>query len=206
MEQPQGRHTSATLLGRLRLQPGDPAAWADFVNRYGPRIQQWCRARGLQPADAEDVTQAVLLKLLDKMRTFVYDPAQSFRAWLKTVTHNALSNYLRSGRRQTAAGGDPAAVLETVEARDGLERQLEEEFDRELLEEAMARVRLRVAPARWDAFRLTALEGLSGADAATRLGILVATVYTARSKVQKLLQEEVRKLESLEGVTPEGGP
>src|SRR5437868_2516472 len=78
--------------------------------------------------------------------------------------------------------------------RDELVARLEEEYDGELLDEALARVRLKVPPERWEVFRLTALDGLSGAEAAQRLGMKVATVYTTRSKVQKLVQDEVRRL------------
>jgi RNA polymerase sigma-70 factor (ECF subfamily) len=99
--------TSTTLLERLRQAPADQAAWAEFVGRYGHRIHGWCRQWGLQEADAQDVTQTVLLKLLRTMQTFRYDPAQRFRAWLKTVTHHAWQDLVRS-RRQVAAGGDPA--------------------------------------------------------------------------------------------------
>jgi hypothetical protein len=42
-------------------------------------------------------------------------------------------------------------------------QHLEEEFRRELMDQAIVRVRPRVAPRTWDAFRLTALEGCSGA-------------------------------------------
>jgi RNA polymerase sigma-70 factor (ECF subfamily) len=52
-----------------------------------------------------------------------------------------------------------------------------------------------VAPSSWDAFRLTALEGRSGAEAASELGMQVTAVFKARSRVQKLLQDEVRKLD-----------
>ena len=55
--------TSLTLLARLRQDPKDQAAWSDFVARYGPSILQWCRGWGVQEADAQDVTQDVLLKL-----------------------------------------------------------------------------------------------------------------------------------------------
>ena len=34
--------TSLTLLGRLRRDPKDQAAWSDFIARYGPRILRWC--------------------------------------------------------------------------------------------------------------------------------------------------------------------
>ena len=65
--------TSTTLLLRLRLTPADQVAWSEFVALYGRRIFGWCRQWGLQEADAHDVTQAVLLKLLQAMQTFRYE-------------------------------------------------------------------------------------------------------------------------------------
>jgi RNA polymerase sigma-70 factor (ECF subfamily) len=67
-------------LGRLRHAPADQSAWGEFVDRYGRKIYGWCRHWGLQEPDAEDVTQDVLLKLAEKMRTFAYDASDSFRA------------------------------------------------------------------------------------------------------------------------------
>jgi len=188
--------TSATLLGRLRQVPMDQAAWAEFTERYGRKIYGWCRQWNLQAADAEDVTQIVLLKLAAKMQTFLYDPAKSFRAWLKTVTRNAWNDYWAGRSRVAATGGSQAVeLLQTVEAREDLVRRLDDEFDRELLEEATARVRLRVRPRTWEAFERTALQGQSGAEAAKELGMKVATVFVAKSKVQAMLQEELRKLD-----------
>jgi RNA polymerase sigma-70 factor (ECF subfamily) len=190
--------TSATLLTRLRQTPADQAAWSQFTERYGRKIYGWCRQWNLQAADAEDVTQTVLLKLAQKMQAFDYDPAKSFRSWLKTVTRHAWGDYW-SGRKEVAAGGSQAVeLLRTVEAREDLVRRLDDEFDRELLDEASARVRSRVAPRTWQAFELTAVQGQSGAAAAAALGMKVATVFVARSKVQKMLQEELRKLDGPE--------
>ena len=73
--------TRITLLGRLRRDPGDQEAWGEFVEQYGPKVFAWCRRWGLQEADAQDVTQDVLLKLARKMKDFTYDPSRSFRAW-----------------------------------------------------------------------------------------------------------------------------
>lgn len=187
--------TSATLLGRLHDQPDDPAAWQEFVRRYRPRILAFCLACNLQSADAEDVAQTVLCKLVATLRTFHYDPAQSFRAWLKTVARHVLSDYLAERRRDQGSGDSVVLqMLENVEAREGLAQQIEAEFDRELLDEALQRVRRRVPPQQWEAFRLTALDGLSGADAANQLGMLVATVFTSKSKVQKQVRAELRRL------------
>src|SRR5262245_8326458 len=189
--------TSTTLLGRLRQEPADQEAWAEFVRRYGPQVYQWCRRWRLQEADAEDVTQAVLVRLSTRMRTFNRDPAKSFRAYLITLTRYAWFDFLET-RKQPAAGSGGSDVrewLETVEAGDDLVRRLNEQFDQELLAEAQVRVQQRVEPHTWEAFRLTALDGLTGAEAAARLGLKVATVYKAKSKVQQMLHEEVSRLD-----------
>jgi RNA polymerase sigma-70 factor (ECF subfamily) len=184
--------TSQTLLGRLRNAPSDQAAWQAFVGRYGPKIYQWCRRWHLQQADAQDVTQTVLLKLAVRMRTFEYDSSRSFRGWLKAVTQGALCDFL-TDRRSSAGPGFQS--LEAIDASETLVEELDDVFDQELLEEAMARVQLRVAPHRWEAFRLTALDGCSGSDAARRLGMPVATVFTTKSKIQRMLQQELQRLD-----------
>jgi len=189
--------TSPTLLGRLRLNPDDRAAWTDFVARYNPLILSWCRRSGLQEADADDVAQQVLLLLAAKLRTFAYDPAKSFRAWLRTLTRHALSDYHESRQRGAAGTGDSRIldVLNNVEAREGLLAELDRQFDLELLEAAAARVRLRVEPQTWDAFRLTALEGVAGDAAAQQLGLRLTAVYKAKSRVQSLIREEMDRLD-----------
>jgi RNA polymerase sigma-70 factor (ECF subfamily) len=200
--------TSATLLGRLRQDPTDQKAWSEFVDRYGSKIYGWCRRWNVQDADARDVTQAVLAALCHKMKTFTYDPNLSFRGWLRTLTHHTWVD-LVAVRRPAPLGGSSEADgdghgdrLESIEARDDLIERLNEQFDRELLDEATTRVRLRVETHTWEAFRLTAVERLSGADAAERLHMKVATVFKAKSKVQKMLREEIARLE---GSDHEGG-
>jgi RNA polymerase sigma-70 factor (ECF subfamily) len=151
----------------------------------------------MQEADAQDVTQNVLVKLAQKMRDFTYDPTRSFRAWLKTLTAHAWSDFFQARQRPGLGSGDSAVngLLHSTEAREDLVKHLEEEFDRELLEEAMLRVQLRVAPQTWQAFRLTALEGLSGAEAAARIPMQVAQVFVAKRRVQNMLRQEVARLE-----------
>ena len=192
--------TSLTLLDRLRRDPKDQAAWSEFVARYGPRILQWCRGWGLQESDAQDVTQEVLLKLNGLMARFVYDPSGSFRGWLKTLAHHAWRD-LAAERRRSRLGVVDRSVSEllgSLQAGDDLVEQLDAEFRQEVMDRAMERVRQRVSERTWDAFRLTALEGLSGSAAAERLEMRVARVYGARSSVREMIREEVRKLEGLE--------
>jgi len=66
-------------------------------------------------------------------------------------------------------------------------------------------VQSRVAPQTWEAFRLTALEGVSGTEAAARIPMPVNQVYVSKRRVQLLLQEELARLDGDAG-TPEGTP
>ena len=197
MAESTARSTRVSILMALRSDPSDQAAWSAFVDRYGPQIHAWCLRWKLQEADAQDVTQMVLVKLVRHLPGFAYDPARSFRGWLKTLTQHAWSDYCEGRRRAGVASADSRAWerLQNIEARDDLVVRLKDEFDREMLDEAMARVRLRVDPAKWEVFRLLALEGLSGAEVGERLAMKVATAFVVRSKVQRMIQEELRKLE-----------
>ena len=190
--------TRSFLLTQLRRDPTDPALWDEFVELYGRHIYRWCRRWKLQDADAEDVTQNILMKLTQKLRGFSYDSSRSFRGWLKTVAHHAWRDFESSRHRnQRASGGERGEELMlTLEARDDLARKLEQAFDLELLEAAKARVQMRVAPHTWEAFRLATLDGLPVAEVASRVRMQVAMVYVAKSKVQRMLQEEIGNLEA----------
>lgn len=192
--------TSINLLQRVRGAPTDQAAWAEFVRRYGSQILHWCRHWKLQEADAQDITQTVLVKLCEKMRDFEYDAGQSFRAYVKTLTRYAWCDLRRTRRRMPGQGSGDSNILELLEsiaARDDLEDRLAQAADIALFEEAATQVRLRVQPHTWEAFRLTALEGASGASVAAQLGMEVATVFKAKSKVCRMLQEQIQQLQGL---------
>jgi RNA polymerase sigma-70 factor (ECF subfamily) len=190
--------TRVTLLERIAHAGGhDQDAWREFVAYYGQKVNRWCLHWKLQAADAEDVTQIVLLKLAVRMKEFVYDPSQSFRAWLKKVAYHAWLDFL-DGRRAAnrgQGGSDVFALLESVEAREDLLQRMEEGFDRELLDRALEIVRGQFATHNWEAFCLTALQGVSAAATARQLNMSIGRVYAARSQIQQRLSEVCRKLE-----------
>jgi RNA polymerase sigma-70 factor (ECF subfamily) len=197
-----GCSTRVSILMALRNDPGDQSAWSAFIDRYGPQIHAWCLRRKLQEADAQDVTQMVLVKLVRQLPNFRYDPSRSFRGWLRTLTAHSWSDFIGDQVRGVRGSADAvvAEMLNTVQARVDLVRQIEETYDQELLELAKAEVSRRVEPHTWEAFRLTAIEGVAAEEVAARLGIRVATVYRARHVVQTKLRATLAALDRGEGI------
>ena len=160
--------TSLTLLERLQIDPDDPAG-LDPVRR------------ALPAADSTVVPDLGLARLRRRRRG-PGGAGQAVRgapqvpvrpvAQLPRLAQDRDPARLERLRRRPAQGPRPqrrtgsTPIADSAEARSDLERQLEDAFDRELLEVAMHRIKNRVKPATWDAFHLTAVEGLSGADAA----------------------------------------
>jgi RNA polymerase sigma factor (sigma-70 family) len=198
MSHPSPSRTGSTLYALLR-DPTDPQNWGAFVERYGRQIYGWCRRWGLQEADAQDMTQNVLTKLVRRMRTFRYDPGKgAFRSWLKAVTDSAQMDLVADRRRPGAAGtgdSDVQELIQTAAANDDLTKVLQEEYERELLAEAMARVQLRVSPRDWEVFSALARDGRSGKEVAAEYGMSVAAAFMAKSRVQQKLADEVARLE-----------
>jgi len=67
--EPEPPDTSVTLLDRLR-RGGEPAAWDRFARLYTPLLRAWAVRQGFQDADAADLTQDVLLKLVHELPAY----------------------------------------------------------------------------------------------------------------------------------------
>lgn len=189
--------TRPSLLLRLRDQT-DPHAWEEFVDLYAPLVYGFARKRGLQDADAADLTQDVLRAVARAVPRLDYDPARgSFRAWLLTVVRNQFLNFLASAQRRERGSGDTAGrlLLESLPAPDADSALWEREHRQHLLQRAAQRVQPQVQPATWLAFWRTAVEGHDVAATAAELGLSVASVYLARSRIVARLREQVRLLE-----------
>ena len=193
--------TRASLLVRIR-DHADAAAWARFVDIYGPLIYGFVRQRGLQDADAVDLVQEVLRSVAGAISRLEYDPRRgSFRGWLFTIVKNRLRNDLKVKQRRESGSGDSAVAEQLAEepAPDEWEAQWDVEHQQRLLAWASERVKAEVEPRTWQAFRLTAVEGRSGREAAQELEMSVAAVYLAKSRVMSRLKEFVREVEVSDG-------
>jgi RNA polymerase sigma-70 factor (ECF subfamily) len=190
--------TSASLLLRIR-DHGDHAAWSRFVDVYRPLVHGFARKHGLQEADAADLAQEVLRAVARSVGRLDYDPRRgSFRGWLFTVVRNQLRDFRERQRRQARGSGN-SGVQQLLNERpappDGPEEDWDREYERRLFTWAAEQVRPAVQAATWQAFWRTAVEGQSGQEVAQALGLSVAAVYLAKSRVMARLKEEIRQLQ-----------
>jgi RNA polymerase sigma-70 factor (ECF subfamily) len=189
--------TRASLLLRLR-DARDARAWGEFVEVYGPLVYRFARKHGLQDADAADLTQDILRAFAGHAGEFSYDPNRgSFRGWLFTVARNKLRNFLASPKRREQGAGDTQAQVRLANLAD--DASGEEEWDREYQQRvftwAAERVRKTVQDTTWQAFWRTAVEAHSGQQVAADLGLSVAAVYLAKSRVMARIKELIAQLE-----------
>ena len=102
-------HTRPSLLVRVR-DAADGDAWKLFSNTYRPIVYQFVRKKGLQAADADDLTQQVMEQVARSIRTFQYDPERGrFRDWLYRITRRQLSRFFK-GRAAGRGGRSSRAV------------------------------------------------------------------------------------------------
>jgi RNA polymerase sigma-70 factor (ECF subfamily) len=194
--------TRASLLIQIR-DGTNQAAWQEFVDLYGPVIYGFARKRGLQDADAADLMQDVLRSVSAAIGRLDYDRNHgTFRGWLFTVTRNKVFNFLAARRIRPQGTGDTGTnqlLAEEPAAADGSDAW-ELEYQRRLASIAMDRVKGEFHDNTWQAFWLTAVEGLAAAEVAKRVGMSAGAIYVAKSRVLARLKDEVETMRQQEEV------
>ena len=182
--------TSPTLLARLR-NPEDREAWAEFDLLYRDLILSYCRARGLQLADAEDVTQSVQASLFDGLRAFTYDPERGlFRNYLRRTVQNAIYHFLRRSSRNRERPGSDALAEAFAGGDEGDDELWEREWMHHHLRLAMQAIRRSSSPAQVEIFEKL-LNGSTVEDVAAEMGLSVGAVYKSKQRVRARLRELV---------------
>jgi RNA polymerase sigma-70 factor (ECF subfamily) len=156
-------------------------------------VYRHCRRRGLQDADAADVTQEVLVQVARSIRTFEYRPERGrFRDWLGAVTRQKVRGWHQKRSRDIAAtgGAAPNTALEHLPAPEA-DTEWTADFNAQVLQVALERIRPHFAVATWQAFEKVWLDDQPAAEAARALNQPIETIYVAKSRVLKQLREEI---------------
>ena len=161
--------TLQSLPSRLR-DWGDQAGWHTFFDSYWRLIYHVARKSGLNDAEAQDVVQNTFVYLSRRMPGFHYDPTRgSFKSWLRVVTRSRISEFLRrekgspqAQRQEPRPGmGDPELDELPDPASDCLDEIWQREWEENLVNTALRRVRAKVSSQQLLIFRLAALGDLS---------------------------------------------
>src|SRR6516165_8233429 len=185
--------TRGSLLVRLR-DAADGPAWRQFVEIYAPLIFGFFRKKGLQDADAADLTQDILAAVARAIRDFDYDPRKgSFRGWLFTAVRHRLQRFCESRPVQGAGGTTALEQLQQLPLPDE-EPAWQQDYERRLFHWAADQVRPTVAETTWQAFWQTAIEGKDPKDVGKALGLAVAAVYMAKSRMLAKLKAIIREV------------
>jgi RNA polymerase sigma-70 factor (ECF subfamily) len=210
--------TRRSLLLRLKNW-GDQQSWQDFFDTYWRLIYSVALKAGLSDAEAQDVVQETVLTVARKVGDFKSDPALgSFKGWLLLITRRRIADQfatrakpgqasrLSTGDAGRETGGTPALVSDdatrtaTVEripdpASFDLDACWEEQWQRNLLDAATARVKNLVSPKQYQLFELSVLREWPVRKVATTLDVNVGQVYLARHRIGSLLKKELKKLQ-----------
>jgi len=183
--------TRATMFERLR-DGSDPMAWEEFFNRYWRLIFAFARRLGCSEHSSEEIVQDVMLAVFKQRAVFQYDPKKGrFRNWLCTIVRNLVEKHRGKGADRVRPTGDDflAGALDGEASDDQPDAAVEEAFEKAMLVVLLNLVRQEVTPQTFQAFELTAMHGLSGAEVAEITGLRRDAVYAARSRVLARLRE-----------------
>jgi RNA polymerase sigma factor (sigma-70 family) len=199
------------------LQKGNRDAWERFALSYQAKVSLWvfhnCQARGLPNGKsrelAEEVTQELLIAIREKVQSFDLAKRRlgGFRAWLKMTTRNLLVSYVRRNAKHWGSGD--SAILERLleePAKAVLESEIDKEFERQILTEAMQELRdaspnecALVDDLGWGDRRCKDSASLSAAEVARRHGATASAVLEVKSRLKKSLKEKVSRKRKLMG-------
>ncbi len=187
--------TPLSLLDRVRAR--DPEAWERLIRLYRPLILFWCGKGGLHAEDAEDVSQEVFAAAAAGLDNFRHDrPGDSFRGWLRGITRNqVLLSFRRNHGRPLAEGGsDNWQNLQGLpDPLPGLDEDEQVEMN-QLYQRAVEQVRDKFEERTWQAFWLTVIHGRIPAALTEELGMSVASIRQAKSRVLRVLKQELGEL------------
>lgn len=195
--------TRETLLSRLK-DLDDHQSWRRFFDTYWKLIYSVAIKAGLSDAEAQDVVQETIISVSRNIGNFQYDRKTcSFKTWLMRATHSRISNQFRRQKKHAAVvpiiGSDEVngIRLEDIidESETGLEAIWEHEWEKNVIDAAIERVKRRIPAEQFHLFDFAVLREWPTEKVAVTFGVGKARVYLAKHRISKLVHAEARRIE-----------
>jgi RNA polymerase sigma-70 factor (ECF subfamily) len=185
----------------ILADPNNPDCWRQFLDDFERSLYAYFTSKGLQDADARDLIQITLIKVIGVARAERFDPARgAFAAYLSRIARNNLLDFFRSrSSRMRGVGGDEdRLLLEEVPDRgeDEISRRERHEHNAARARKVRAAahsLRSRVPRKEWVAFWRTCVENEPVARVARELRMKELKVYRSKYRIAPMIREIVRK-------------
>jgi RNA polymerase sigma-70 factor (ECF subfamily) len=193
--------TRYSLLSRLENR-SDDESWKEFFDTYWRLIYSVARKAGLTEMEAQEVVQETVISVAKDIEKFKRDRTLgTFKGWLRNLTRWRIADQLRKRTRlapESEAGAErerpgKEGGFETPD--ESLEAKWEEEWQANLLQTAMDRVKQRVREEHFQMFELQVMRQWPVRRIVETLGVSAAQVYLAKHRVSALIKKEARALQ-----------
>ena len=189
--------TRRSLITRLKNWD-DQEGWREFFLTYWKLIYSVAVKSGLTDTEAEDVVQETVVTVAKTMDTYRYEPERCrFKTWLMRITRMRIVDQFRKRGPSFVirASNGPATRTPTEERIPDstppfVETLWGEEWQKNLVDAAMDRVKKRVKPQHYQI-----VKQLGAAHVARTLGTNAAQVYLVKHRVAAQVKKEIQRLE-----------
>lgn len=176
-----------------KLTDNHPQTWQEFSSVYKPMIYNWLKSYPLQAADIEDLTQEIMLFVLEKGDSFEHNGRiGAFRNWLRSVTLNICRNYLRKSKPHNQKNlTHLSLLLEQLEDSQSNQSYLFNlAHDRVIVQILLKNLVEHFQAETIEIFKLHVIDEVSAADTAVKMNVSVASVHVAKSRVLRRLRQD----------------
>jgi RNA polymerase sigma-70 factor (ECF subfamily) len=195
--------TRTTLLERLKNWQDNPS-WQEFFDTYWKLIYGVAIKGGLTKEEAQDVVQETMLTVAKQMPNFKYDrKIGSFKSWLLNTTRWRIADQFRKreilivSNSSSDDADTKTRIVDRVIDPAGLDMNAlwNAEWEKNLLDTAIAKVKRRLDPQKYQIFDLCVNKEWSPKKIAEAYSIPVAQVYLAKHRASEMIKEEVKRIE-----------
>jgi RNA polymerase sigma factor (sigma-70 family) len=189
--------TRVTLLAKLKKSENE-TAWKEFEDTYRGFILSLIVRMGINQHDAEDISQAVLTKVWQKIEDFEYNENKGkFHNWLAAMTRNTVKDFFRTkknfitGRDSVEYQEDYIAIEEQV--LPDIENLAREEWVLHITNLAWENIKDDIYKTKQEVFKLVSNE-VPTKEIAKKLGISEPSVRVYKAEVFEKMRTEITRL------------